>query len=148
MVFQRQIPDVSIDADINPRAGQQYDGGNFNIHTFIASENRGFFEVTYYHDDGHKPELEGRYLYELLGDFSMGDLKAGLTTKAHLSILQEKYVQAYQEAGLQESRLIKLNDDEPIEAKIAEILKQTPPINADEKAATYNANLKGMDVKF
>ncbi len=127
--FTRQLyVESSFEIDVHP--GKKFAGGTFDVQTMMAYANRGFVEMMYFRMDGQKEDLEGRYLYEL-GHFDVNDFKEESgkmkLARGQNQALQENYLKGLQEAGLQEDRLIKLEDGVPFEAKIAELLKVAPP---------------------
>ncbi len=130
-------PDMRIelnpsDSFMDGRAGGTYGGGEFTMHTVITSGNRAFAEVTYSNYD--KESLDGgRYLYEL-GGFDSGPFKALKLHKERVAAIMDNHINGLKETGLQENRLVRLEDEEPIEKRIAQILDQEPAAGiADNK---------------
>lgn len=95
------------------------DGGEFDVRKFMAIEGRGFLEVLHFGVGRHDKPL---YVYEAI-PFSITDFADASGLSAREKILKNNYLLEMQGAGLDETRLIKI--DAAFDQAVADILGQS-----------------------
>lgn len=126
MALQADIRLEIDNVDIEGVEGGAFEGGEFSVREFAAVGNRGFLEVNYFRMDDKKEELAGLYMYEL-DSFDPAPFKGMTLTSKKFALLNQENLVPLKMTGLDESRLVKL-DEADFEATVAQAVgKEVAP---------------------
>lgn len=128
---------LELDIDLEAAEGGPFSGGEFSIRELVAVGDRGFLELNYFRMDGRKQDLEGFYLYEL-ENFNPASYKGVTLTSKRTAIFHEESLKPLKLDGLDESRVVKL-DDVTFYQKVAQEVGQIV-IEAEPAKATRDAD--------
>lgn len=114
-----EVPDKP---DIPSLSNGRFADGEFAVYEFAALGDRGFLKL-YFYQTGTDHKNKGLYVYEL-ESFDPAIFKEAATISKKERALTDHYIEPLQGRGLQEERLIKIDDS--FAQTVADIVDVTP----------------------